>query len=156
VLWLTVLLLPVALLLGVSFALFVPAATLERQSAIGSLRRSSALVWGGFWKVASLLVVSILVAAAVGPLLGTMLLLTTNAPFGLVNVVSGVTFALLMPFIALTITYAYFDAAVHTALTAGRPTAPRHCPRSSQSIDSRPERRSSSLHPPSPSDPRGC
>lgn len=125
VLSLSVFLLPVAFVVTTLFILFVPVAVLERRSAVGVLRRSASLVRHRFWKVASLMVASVVVAAAVGPLLGTLLLLTTPAPFAVVNVISGVTFALLMPFIALTLTYAHFDAAVHAHLGGPTRRAPK-------------------------------
>ena len=118
---LSILLLPVAVVLGVLFAFYAQTVVLERRSALTALRRSAALVRHRFWKVASLLAVSVAVAVAVGPLLGTLLLLTTSAAFPFINVVAGITFAPLMPFVALTMTYAYFDAAVGAELDATTP-----------------------------------
>ena len=88
-----------------------------RFSAIGSLRRSAALVRLQILKTVVLLATSILLAGAVGPLLGTILILLTGAPFPVANVVAGVTYAVLMPYVALTIAYLYFDARVRTALS---------------------------------------
>ena len=51
-----------------------------------------------------------------GPLLGVVLILVTDAPFWLVNVVAGVVYAVAMPFVALTTTYVYFDARTRTEL----------------------------------------
>ena len=44
--------------------------------------------------------------------IGTSALLTTSAPFPVVNVVAGITLAFLMPYIALTMTYVYSDARI--------------------------------------------
>ena len=113
---LTLLLSPVALALVVLFALFVPAIVFEGSSAVASLRRSAALVRAQLLKTAILLATSILLAAAIGPILGTLLILVTGAPFPVANVVSGVTFAVLMPYVALTMAYLYFDARVSAEL----------------------------------------
>ena len=113
---LTVVLSPVALALVVLFALFVPAIVFEGSSAVASLRRSAALVRTQLLKTAILLATSILLAAAIGPILGTILILLTGAPFPVANVVSGVTFAFLMPYVALTMAYLYFDARVSAEL----------------------------------------
>ena len=41
-----------------------------------------------------------------------VLILVTGAPFPLVNIVAGITFALLIPYVGLTVGYLYFDARV--------------------------------------------
>jgi hypothetical protein len=55
-----------------------------------------------------------------GPLLGALLILVTDAPFWLVNVVAGVVYAVTMPFVALTTAYVYFDARVRRELAGER------------------------------------
>ena len=67
-------------------------------------------------KTAVLLATSILVAGAVGPLLGTILILLTGAPFPVANIVAGVTYAVLMPYVGLTMAYLYFDARIRSEL----------------------------------------
>ena len=67
-------------------------------------------------KTALLLATSILVAGALGPLLGTILILLTGAPFPLANIVAGVTYAVLMPYVGLTVAYLYFDARIRSEL----------------------------------------
>jgi hypothetical protein len=116
VLGLSVVLSPVAVVLVVLFALFVPVVTFEQAAAVVALRRSAALVRVQTVKTALLLATSILVAGVVGPLLGTILILLTGAPFPVANVVAGVTYAVLMPYVALTMAYLYFDARVRSEL----------------------------------------
>ena len=48
--------------------------------------------------------------------LGALLILVTNAPLWLANVVAGAVYALTMPFVALTTAYVYFDARVRGEL----------------------------------------
>jgi hypothetical protein len=60
--------------------------------------------------VASLVGIGSALAIAAGPLLGALLILLTEAPLALLNVVAGIVYALTMPFVALTTAYVYFDA----------------------------------------------
>ena len=113
---LTVVLTPLAVVLVVLFALFVPVIVFQGSSALASLRRSAALVRHQVWKTVVLLTASILLAGAVGPVLGTILILVTGAPFPVANIVAGATYAALMPFIGLTMAYLYFDARIRTSL----------------------------------------
>lgn len=113
---LTVVLSPIAVVLVVLFALFVPVIAFEGGSAVASLRRSATLVRAQLVKTAVLLAASLLLAGAVGPLLGTLLILLTGAPFPVANIVAGVTYAVLMPYVALTVAYVYFDARVRATL----------------------------------------
>jgi hypothetical protein len=118
---LTVVLSPLALGLVVGFALGVPVIVLEGAGAVTALRRSAGLVRRQVLKITVLLAASILVATLVGPFLGTLLILTTGAPFAALNVLAGVTFAFLMPYVGLTLAYAYYDAVVTAELAARRP-----------------------------------
>jgi hypothetical protein len=60
-----------------------------------------------------------------GPLLGVVLILVTDAPFWLVNVVAGVVYAIAMPYVALTTAYVYVDARTRGELEAdGRAELP--------------------------------
>jgi hypothetical protein len=112
----TVFLLPFAVWLAGRWALVVPAYELEGAPALGALRRSGRLVQGRWLKVASLIVAGGALAVLVGPLLGALLILATDAPFWLVNVVAGVVYAVTMPFVALVTAYVYFDARVRIEL----------------------------------------
>jgi len=109
-------LVPIAVWLAGRWALAVPVVELEEARAVGALRRSGELVRGHWLKVASLIVAGGAVVLVVGPLLGALLILVTDAPFWLVNVVAGVIYAVTMPFVALTTAYVYFDARVRLEL----------------------------------------
>jgi hypothetical protein len=106
----TVVLIPVAIWLAVRWALVAPVVELEDRRGYASLRRSAALVRGRWIRVASLVGVSAVVAIFAGPLLGALLIILTDTPFALLNVVAGVVYALAMPFVALVTAYVYFDA----------------------------------------------
>ena len=106
----SIFLLPIAAWLAGRWALIAPAIELERVSALRALRRSGRLVHRRWLKVASLIVLGGGVVLVAGPLVGVGLILGTDAPFWLVNVIAGIVYALAMPFVALTTGYLYFDA----------------------------------------------
>ncbi|MGZ4440982.1 MAG: hypothetical protein ACXVZN_11540 [Gaiellaceae bacterium] len=112
----TIFLLPIAIWLAVRWALLAPAVELEGRSAIAALRRSGRLVSHGWWKVASLIVVGATLALVAGPFLGALLILVTNVPLVWLNVISGLVYAVAMPFVALATTYVYFDMRVRDEL----------------------------------------
>ncbi len=103
-------LVPIAIWLAVRWALAVFAVELEGCSAIDALRRSRRLVRRHWLKVASLTVLGAALALVLGPLIGVLLIIFTNAPLAVLNLVAGVVNAVTMPFVALTTAYVYFDA----------------------------------------------
>jgi hypothetical protein len=117
----TTVLIPVAIWLGVRWMLLAQVVVLEDCSALGGLRRSTSLVRRRWLRVASLVGFGALLALVSGPLLGAILILLTDAPLPLLNVVSGLVYALAMPFVALTTTYVYFDARVREELEPESP-----------------------------------
>ena len=109
-------LLPIAVWLAGRWALVVPVIELEDGGALAALRRSRRLVRGHWLKVASLVVAGGGLVLVLGPLVGALLILATNAPFWLVNVIAGAIYALAMPIVALTTAYLYFDCRVRDEL----------------------------------------
>ncbi len=105
----TAILIPVAIWLAIRWALLAQVVELEGQSAAGALRRSGRLVRGRWLRVATLVGMSALALVA-GPFLGALLILVTDAPLPLLNLVAGVVYAFALPFVALTTSYVYFDA----------------------------------------------
>jgi hypothetical protein len=101
---------PVAVWLGVRWSLSAQVVEVEGRGALDALRRSAELVRGRWLRVASLVGVGTAVAIAAGPLLGALLILLTDMPLALLNVVAGIVYALTMPFVALVTAYVYFDA----------------------------------------------
>jgi hypothetical protein len=112
----TVVLAPVAVWLAVRWALAAPVVELEDHRAYASLRRSGELVRGRWLRVGSLVGVSAVLAIFAGPLLGALLIVFTDTPFALLNIVAGIVYALAMPFVALVTAYVYFDARTHAEL----------------------------------------
>ena len=109
-------LIPIAIWLAVRWALIVPAVEVEELGARRALGRSGRLVHGGWLKVGSLTIAAAAVTLAAGPIIGTMLIVLTDVPLGLLNLIAGVVYAVTMPFVALTTMYVYFDARVRHQL----------------------------------------
>ena len=108
--------------LAVRWCLLAQVVEYEDRSALAALRRSSAVVRGRWIRVASIVGVGSVVALGIGPLLGALLIIVTDAPLPLLNVVAGVVYALAMPFVALTTSYVYFDARARAELEESRVT----------------------------------
>ena len=106
----TVVLIPVAIWLAIRWCLVAPVVELDGLRPFPSLRRSGALVRGRWIRVGSLVGVSAALALLTGPLVGAILIFTTEAPFALLNIFAGVVYALAMPFVALVTAYVYYDA----------------------------------------------
>src|SRR5262245_37199625 len=109
-------LIPVAVWLAVRWSLLAQAVELESGPGRRALRRSGELVRGRWFRVASLVGVSALLALAAGPLVGALLIFATDAPLALLNFVAGIVYAVAMPFVALTTSYVYFDARARVEL----------------------------------------
>jgi hypothetical protein len=109
-------LLPIAIWLAGRWALIAPVVELEDLGPRAALRRSRHLVRGHWLKVTSLVVAGGGLVLVLGPLIGALLILATDAPFWIVNVIAGVIYAVTMPFVALTTAYLYFDCRVRDEL----------------------------------------
>jgi hypothetical protein len=117
----SIFLVPIAVWLVVRWALLVPVAELEQHSALGTLRRSGELVRLQWFKVGTLVVVATALALVTGPFLGALLLLVADLPFGLVNVLAALLYAVAMPFVAITTTYVFFDSLTRERLQEAAP-----------------------------------
>ncbi len=112
----TVFLIPVAIWLAVRWCLVAPVVELEGHRPFASLRRSAELVRGGWIRVGSLVGVGAALALLAGPLIGALLIFTTEVPLAYLNLFAGVVYALAMPFVALVTAYVYFDARARSEL----------------------------------------
>jgi hypothetical protein len=121
VLSISIFLLPIAVWLAVRWALIVPVVELEEHRALGALRRSGQLVRLQWLKVGTLVVVAAAVAIVAGPFLGALLILLVDAPFGFVNVLAGLVYAVAMPFVGIATTYVYYDTLVRERLRETEP-----------------------------------
>lgn len=117
---LTVVLIPVSIYLVVWWSLFAVSVGVEGRPARGALRRSGALVRGNWWRAAAV----VAVAAAgllIGPAVGVIALLLTGAAFDLVNMIAAMVYVVALPFVAIALTYLYFDLRVRHEAEATHP-----------------------------------
>jgi len=113
-------LIPVAVWLAVRWSFLAQTIVLEDAPALASLRQSGRLVRHRWLRVALLVGIGALLALVTGPFIGALLILVTDAPLALMNVLAGIVYALAMPFVALVTTYLYFDARVREELPKER------------------------------------
>jgi hypothetical protein len=102
---------PLAVYYAVSRAFAVPVVMAEQCSGRTALRRSRLLVKGRWWRTAVPLAIVTGLGLAVGPITGIVLLLGTDLPPALVNLISSALFALAMPVTSAAVVYLYFDRA---------------------------------------------
>jgi hypothetical protein len=102
----------VAIWLVVRWSVTAQAVVLEGRGARAALRRSSHLVRGNWFRVATLTLFVTLIAYLLGPLAGALLLFVTSASFNFVNVVSALIDAFALPFVAIATTYLYYELAL--------------------------------------------
>jgi hypothetical protein len=69
----------------------------QLRRALGALGRSNQLVSRGWLKVGSLTVAAAAVVLAAGPLIGTLLIVFTNVPLSLLNLIAGLVYVVAMP-----------------------------------------------------------
>ena len=112
----TAFLAPLAVFLIVRWSLLAQAVELENRRALAALQRSSELVRHRWLRVGSLVGIGAALALAAGPLLGALLIFLTDMPLAVLNLVAGVVYALVMPFVALITAYVYFDSRVRNEL----------------------------------------
>ena len=101
--------------------LMLPIVVLEGSSGWAAFRRSAQLVRPRWMKVVLLVGLTTGSALAIGPILGTTLILATSLPFAVSNAISGVVYALLVPLVALAYVYVYADAVARLELEPRRP-----------------------------------
>ena len=112
----TLVLLPVAVVALVLSLMITPVVLFERVSGWRGLRRSAHLVRRNWLKVVVLVALTNALVLAVGPVLGTTLILGTSLPFSVSNAIAGIVYALLIPLVALNTVYVYADIVVRDEL----------------------------------------
>ncbi len=113
---LTVVLIPVALVLVVLSLLITPVVLFEGLSGWKAFKRSAHLVRRNWVKVVVLVALTNGLVLAIGPLLGTALILGTSLPFAVSNAIAGIVYALFIPLVSLNTVYVYADIVVRDEL----------------------------------------
>jgi len=109
VLDLTIVLIPVALFLLVRWSLLGVVAGLEDNPQPGVLRRSVVLTRRHWWRTAIIALGVTGAALLVGPLVGAIVLVATNASFAFVNIIAAIVNVAALPFASVALTYLYYD-----------------------------------------------
>ena len=101
--------LPVAIWYLGRTALALPACVIEALDARAAIRRSKLIVGGHFWRVSALTTLTVVLALLVGPLIGAFVLLGTQLPVLLANLIGMTISAAVMPVVGIAITLLFFD-----------------------------------------------
>jgi hypothetical protein len=100
---------PFAIHRFIRWSLFAEACMVENLSAGESLRRSSELVRGQWWRTFGFTAVVDIVAVLSGPLLGVGLLLVTDHSLNFINLAASLVYTFTVPYAAIQLTLYYFD-----------------------------------------------
>jgi ABC-type sugar transport system permease subunit len=105
----TVVGIPFAIHRFIRWSLFAEACMLEDLPATESLRRSSELVRGRWWRTLGFTALVDALAVLSGPLLGVGLLLLTDHSLNFINLAAALVYTFTVPYAAIQLTLYYFD-----------------------------------------------
>ena len=114
----TVVGIPFAIHRFIRWSLFAEACMLDDLSATESLRRSSELVKGRWWRTFGFTALVDVVAILSGPLLGVGLLLLTDHSLNFINLAAALVYTFTVPLAAIQLTLYYFDLEARGAADA--------------------------------------
>ena len=121
---------PLAVVYLVRKAVLSQACVLEDLHATPALRRSSELVSGHGLRVLAISALVNVTASLLGPIVGVAVLFLTSGSLSLINLISSLVYAFVVPYAAIAMTLLFYDlrrrqageqpAALHTSPRAGR------------------------------------
>jgi hypothetical protein len=117
----------VAAWLVVRWSLLAQAAVLPDSDG-GPLRRSTKLTKRHWWKTASVTGLVVGLGLLIGPVVGALLLILTSASFDFVDIAAALINVVVLPYVAITTTYLYYDLDVRRRLAEPKPTSVRELP----------------------------
>jgi hypothetical protein len=106
---------PLAIHLFIRWSLFAEACMLDDLPATASLRRSSELVKGHWWRTFGFTVLIDVLAVLSGPMLGVGLLLLTDHSLNFINLAAALVYTFTVPYAAIQLTLYYFDLEAQSA-----------------------------------------
>jgi hypothetical protein len=109
VLTITIVGIPFAVHRFIRWSLFTEACILRDLSATESLRRSSELVRGHWWRTFGFTALVDVLVVSSGPLLGVGLLLLTDHSLDFINLAASLVYTFTVPYAAIQLTLYYFD-----------------------------------------------
>ena len=128
----TVVGIPFAIHRFIRWSLFAEACMLDDLPAGQSLRRSSELVRGHWWRTLGFTALIDTLAVLSGPLLGVGLLLVTDQSLNFINLAASLVYAFTVPYAAIQLTLYYFDlearGVADTGVNADVPDRSPHVP----------------------------
>ena len=116
----TVVGIPLAIHRFVRWSLFAEACMLGDLSATESLRRSSQLVGGRWWRTFGFTALVDVLAILSGPLFGVGLLLLTDHSLNFINLAAALVYTFTVPYAAIQLTLYYFDLEADASPNHGR------------------------------------
>ena len=119
----TVVGIPFAIHRFIRWSLFAQACILGDLSATESLRRSSLLVGGRWWRTFGFTALVDVLAVLSGPLLGVGLLLLTDHSLNFINLAAALVYTFTVPYAAIQLTLYYFDLEARSIDQPRPPTA---------------------------------
>jgi hypothetical protein len=106
---------PFAIHRFIRWSLFAEACMLDDLPATASLRRSSELVKGHWWRTFGFTVLIDVLAVLSGPMLGVGLLLLTDHSLNFINLAAALVYTFTVPYAAIQLTLYYFDLEAQSA-----------------------------------------
>jgi hypothetical protein len=85
------------------------ACVIERRSAIAALRRSRRLVRHHAWRVFAITATANGVGLALGPLLALTVLFITSVSLGVIDIISSIVYAVVMPYVGIVLALLFYD-----------------------------------------------
>jgi hypothetical protein len=114
---------PFAIHRFIRWSLFAEACMVEDLSASESLRRSSSLVRGRWWRTLGFTALVDVLAVLSGPLLGVGLLLLSDHSLNFINLAAALVYTLTVPYASIQLTLYYFDLEARGVVGSSRPNA---------------------------------
>lgn len=96
-------------------------AAMRPDSDVGPLRASARLTRRHWWKTASITGLVVGIGLVLGPAIGAILLIVTSASFWFIDIIAAFVNVVVLPLVAITTTYLYYDLEVRRLLTRPEP-----------------------------------
>ena len=109
---------PFAVVYLVSKVVVTQACVIEQRSATSSLRRSSAIVDKRIVRVLVIAACINVTAFLLGPIVGVLVLFLTSSSLAVINIISSLVYAVVMPYVGITLTLLFYDLRARTARAA--------------------------------------
>jgi hypothetical protein len=100
---------PIAVVYLVRKAVLTQACVIEDLQATPALRRSSELVSGHGLRVLAISALVNVTAFLLGPIVGVLVLFATSSSLAVINLISSLVYAIVVPYAAIALTLLFYD-----------------------------------------------